>query len=67
MCIFIVNEGESGDANVLFYWMDHSLLMFYGYQLDTPFKSTVDGKQQDCRLYLLYPGAKFVLILSRII
>jgi len=45
MRIFIVNEGESGDANVLLYCMDHNLLMFYGYQLDMPLKSTVDGKQ----------------------
>jgi hypothetical protein len=45
MRIFIVNEGESGDANVLFYCMGHNLLMFYGYQLDIPFKSTVGSKQ----------------------
>jgi hypothetical protein len=28
-----------------------TLLLFYGYQLDMPLKSTVDGKQQDCGLY----------------
>jgi hypothetical protein len=45
MRIFIVNEGESGDANVLFYCVDQNLLMFYGYQPDIPFRSTVGGKQ----------------------
>jgi hypothetical protein len=41
--IFIVNEGEYGDANPLFYCMDQNLLLFYCYKLDKLLKSRVEG------------------------